>query len=292
MMYTQLRAFDAVAREGSFSRAAELLSLTQPAITIQVKALEAAYGVQLLNREGRRIVLTEVGEKLFRITRQFTTLEETIDETLGQSQKKPETRLRLVVDGPHVVMRLLSQLRLQHPHIKLAVGTGNSAFVRQELLDRRADIAILPGIKGHLKVHAIPFWHHKAVLIASRGSPLSERASVEFTDLNDLPMLRREHGSMTQTRIDAAFKQAGISANSLVELGSREALIEAVSQGLGYGIVWDGEAQDTERLRAIPITGSNLQSTDFIACLKSERERTAIRSLFAIAAKLSNGASG
>lgn len=147
MIYTQIRAFDAVAREGSFSRAAQALCLTQPAVTIQVRALEQAYGVKLLNRAAGTVTLTALGERVFRMTRQLASLEEQIHDLLLASDDLQGSSLRLAIDGPHIVMRLLGRFQGRYPGVELAVAMGNTQFVRRELLDRRADVAILPGCR-------------------------------------------------------------------------------------------------------------------------------------------------
>ncbi len=124
MMYTQIRAFDAVAREGSFSRAAEVLHVTQPALTIQVKALEERYGVKLLDRQGRTVRLTKMGEKVFKMSRQFASLEEQIREVLSLSQDLQQGDLRLAADGPHIAMGLFARFLARHPQRQSQRGDG------------------------------------------------------------------------------------------------------------------------------------------------------------------------
>ena len=109
MIYTQIRAFDAVAREGSFSRAADVLNLTQPALTLQVKALEARHGLKLLHRDGRGVKLTEAGERLFTLSRQLASLEEMIDDpALGHVRFDIswDEVAKYVVSSPEVTQRV------------------------------------------------------------------------------------------------------------------------------------------------------------------------------------------
>ncbi|MCC7275033.1 MAG: LysR family transcriptional regulator [Alphaproteobacteria bacterium] len=285
MIYTQIRAFDAVAREGSFSRAAEILGVTQPALTIQVKALEQRYGVKLLQRQGRTVTLTELGARLFKMSRRMAGLEEQIRETLAVSQALEEGHLRLAVDGPHIAMGLFARFIARHPGVALSVALGNSRFVRQELLDRRADVAILPGVSGHPQIHAMPLWHHEAVVIVAAGHPWADRSRVALADLDGQPMIGREEGSMTQRIVDEALAAAGVTPRPVLQLGSREALCEAVAAGLGIGIVWAIEAQGSGRFRTVPLR-ETIGSTDYVACLKSEWMRKAIKAFFQVAAGL------
>ncbi|BBK32725.1 LysR family transcriptional regulator [Stella humosa] len=289
MIYTQIRAFDAVAREGSFSRAAEVLGVTQPALTIQVKALEERYGVKLLLRQGRTVTLTELGARLFKMSRRLAGLEEQIRETLTASHELEQGQLRLAVDGPHIVMGIFARFIARHPNVGLSVALGNSRFVRQELLDRRADIAILPGVAGHPQIHAVPLWHHRGIVIVARDHPWAGRAAIDLSELDGQPMVGREEGSMTQRLVEEALAKAGAVPRTVLELGSREALCAAVAAGLGLGIVWELEASLTDRLAAIPIAGDVIGSTDYVACLKSEWMRKSIKAFFQVALALPGG---
>lgn len=286
MIYTQIRAFDAVAREGSFSRAAEVLNLTQPALTLQVKALEARHGLKLLHRDGRGVKLTEAGERLFTLSRQLASLEEMIDDTLATSSEVQRGELRLAVDGPHIVMGLFAQFLARHPQVRLSVSMGNTQVVRQRLLDRHVDVGILPLIADHPRVHAVPLWVHRGLLITAHDHRLAGRKVVSLTELEGEAMIGREDGSTTQALVDAALARHGVKARKVLELGSREALVEAVAVGLGCGIVWELEALASSRVRAIPIENDELTTTDYIACLKSERERAIVKAIFAEAARM------
>jgi aminoethylphosphonate catabolism LysR family transcriptional regulator len=286
MIYTQIRAFDAVAREGSFSRAAEVLHVTQPALTIQVKALEERYGIKLLHRQGRTVRLTKMGEKLFKMSRQFASLEEQIRETLSLSQELQQGDLRLAADGPHIAMGLFARFIARHPNVNLSVAMGNSRFVRQQLLERRTDIAIVPGIKGHPQIHAEPLWHHNAVLIVANDHPWANRRAIDIEDLDGQKMIEREEGSMTRRIVSEAMTKAGVAPKIVLELGSREALCEAVAAGIGLGVIWELEAFGHGRFRTIPFRDARIRSTDYIACLKSERVRQTIKAFFKVAAEL------
>jgi len=286
MIYTQIRAFDAVARESSFSSAAKALGVTQPALTIQVKALEESHGVKLLERQGRGVKLTPMGVRLFRMSRQMAGLEERIRETLRGKQELQGGHLRLAADGPHIVMGLLNRFLARYPGVGLSVAMGNTEFVRQQLLERRVDIAILPRVKGHPQIHAQPLWHHKAVLIVAATHPWAGRRSITLESLEGEPMIAREEGSMTQRIVDDALARAGVKPRTVLQLGSREAICEAVSAGLGHSVIWELEAYGSTRFRTIPFRNVMMESTDFVACLKGERARQLVAAFFQVAATL------
>jgi LysR family transcriptional regulator, low CO2-responsive transcriptional regulator len=283
MIATQIRAFDAVAREGSFSRAAHALCLTQPAVTIQVKALEDSYGVKLLERNGRSVTLTAIGEQIFSLTRQMASLEEQIRDKLQASDELAGNTLRLAIDGPHIAMPILGSFQAHYPKVAVSVAMGNTQFVRRELLDRRADIAILPGVSNHPMIHAQKLREHRAVLIVALSHPWARRREVSIDELTGFAMIRREAGSTTQKAIDDALRAAGVTPTYVLELGSREALCEAVAAGIGCGIVWDVEAKEARRYRSIPLKGKAVKSTDYVACLKSEAPRQVIQAFLQVA---------
>jgi aminoethylphosphonate catabolism LysR family transcriptional regulator len=286
VIYTQIRAFDAVAHAGSFSGAAKALGVTQPALTIQVKALEEHYGVKLLERQGRGVTLTAMGTQLFRMSRQMAGLEERIRETLAGAEAFRGGHLRLAADGPHIVMGLLNRFLGRYPNVRLSVAMGNTQFVRQQLLERRVDVAVLPSVKEHPQIHAQLLWKHKAVLIVAATHPWAGRRSVALETLDGEPMIAREEGSMTQRIVDDALARAGVKPKTVLQLGSREAICEAVSAGLGHSVIWELEAYGSTRFRTIPFRNVTMESTDFVACLKSERTRQLVAAFFQVAATL------
>lgn len=284
MIYTQLRAFNAVAVEGSFSKAAAALGITQPALTIQVKALEEAYGVRLFDRKGRSIRLTAVGQHLFRLSRRLAGIEEHVRDLLAGSAELRQGTLRLAADGPHIVMGLFAHFMARYPGVRLSVAMGNTEFVRRQLLDRQVDCAILPAIGGHRQVHAIRLWEHRAVVIVAPNHPWAGRGSIAIGELDGQPMLTRERGSMTERILRAALQAAHVRPRFVLQLGSREAVCEAAAAGIGIGVIWELEARGSTRFRALAIHNADIRSTDYVACLKSEQGRQAIRAFFAVAA--------
>lgn len=290
MNVTQLRAFDAVARDGSFSRAAQRLGLTQPALTIQVKALEATYGVRLLDRSGRSVTLTDAGQTLLELTRRFFEVEDEIRELLTASQELQRGLLRVAADGPHIVMGMFAMFRERHPGVELSVTLGNTALVRQQLVERRVDIGILPGIADDPAFDSVRLWRHSPVLIVPPGHPWAGRASVTVAELDGQPMLMREAGSNTQRQMTAALQRAGSTPRTVLELGSREAILGAVAAGLGLGVVWKIEAAGDSRFCMIDIDDPDISSIDYVACLRSESNRRIVRAMMALAAQI--GTSG
>ncbi len=286
MNFTQLRAFDMVAREGNFTRAAEQLSVTQPALTIQVKALEEFYTTRLLDRSGRTVTLTADGKALFDITRRIFALEEEARELLTASNELRRGHLKVAADGPHIVMNMFARFRKSYPNVQLHVTLGNTAFVRQQLLDRHVDIGIMPNIEDDPAFVGVPLWQHTPVLIVPRAHPWGKRKTVTISDLDNQPLLIREDGSNTQRRLNDALEREGVRPDVVLQLGSREAVLGAVAAGLGFGVVWQVEAIGDARFHMMVIKDDDIHSTDYVACLRGERNRGAVKAMMTIAKEI------
>ncbi len=149
----QLRAFDAVAREGSFTRAAARLFISQPAVTGHVKALEEHYQITLLRRTARRVELTEEGTRLAAITRAMFSLAEEAQTMLEANRQLLTGRLEVAADGPHRVMPMLALLRERYPGITVNLRLGNAQETLAALLSEHADVAVLTEIAPRKGLH-------------------------------------------------------------------------------------------------------------------------------------------
>ena len=139
MNHAQLRAFNAVANESSFTKAARALGVSQPAVTIQIKALEESYGTALLLRRGHKVSLTELGLSLLDITRRIFSLEQEAEELLTEARHLRAGHLKVGADGPYFVMELLAAFIARYPGVRVTVAMGNSETVVRDLLDYRTD---------------------------------------------------------------------------------------------------------------------------------------------------------
>ena len=160
MRLTQLRSFYAVARMGSFTKAAEHLHVSQPTITTQVRFLEEAYKVELFHRSGRRVQLTQLGEQLMQLAQQIFSLEADAVSLLGDAGELRTGLLRVAAVGPFHVTQMLADFSQHYPDIKVSVSTGNSQDVLDRLLDYRADVGVLAQLVknelGHKYHWAVP----------------------------------------------------------------------------------------------------------------------------------------
>ncbi len=283
MNHAQLRAFHAVASEGGFTAAANRLNLTQPAVTLQVKALEETYGIDLFHRRGRRVELTDTGTALYSQTLRMFRLEEETDDLLSSVGGMRRGRLRVGADGPYHVIGVIAAFRNDYPGLKLTVSLGNSAVVRRSLLDYRTDVAVLAEDDGDERFLSLPFGRHRVVAFVNRDHPWAKRKTIRVQDMEGQPMIRRESGSATRKLFEAALDKAGVTPDFVLDIGSREAVREAVAAGLGFSVVAEPELGHDPRLVALDIRGAKVETKEYVVCLKERAETRAVKAFVATA---------
>lgn len=286
MNLAQLRAFHAVAVEGGFTRAARRLGISQPAVTVQVRALERAHGIRLFDRRGGAVELTAFGRELLGRTRRVFALLDEIGDMLQSAGALLRGRLELGADGPFAVMELIAAFRDRYPQVQIQTRMGNTARVLRDLEEGRTDLAVLMLERPHAGLDAIPLREDRLVALVPRGHPWARRRRLGLAELDGQPMLFREQGSATRALLSAALEQAGIAAKVVLELGSREALREAVAAGLGIGCIFEGEIGRDDRPRLLPIVRPELRATQYLACLPERRELRAVQAFLALAREL------
>lgn len=280
----QLRAFDAVAREGSFTRAAERLFISQPAVTGHIKALEEHYQIALLRRTARRVELTEEGTKLAAITRAIFGLVEEAQTLLEANRQLLTGRLEVAADGPHMVMPMLASLRERYPGITVNLRLGNAQETLAALLSERADVAVLTEVEPRKGLHLQPLIKSRICALVPAGHPwLGQPEGIRLEQLDQVIMVLREPSSITRRTFDDACAQAGVQPKVLLELDSREAVTEAVAADLGVGVVSSMEVSRDPRVHAIPIQGDGLVNRHVIGCMERRRELRLIQAFFELA---------
>jgi aminoethylphosphonate catabolism LysR family transcriptional regulator len=283
MRYSQWRAFDAVARELSFSRAAVRLGITQPAVTLQVRALEAACAMTLFRRHGTQIALTDSGRSLLALTRRMFAVEDEIREFLTASKALERGSARLVSDGPHPSLAFVAAFRRRYPGIALSVTFGNSEAAWAALLDDKADAAVVAEPPPDERLHGILLGEQRLVALLPPTHRLARRRSLRLVDLRDDQLLLREEGSTTRRILERAMRAAGTSFRSILELGSREAIREGVAMGLGISFVFEQEGGGDPRAVTIPLADVAASNRDMLVFLRGDAERAIVRAMIGIA---------
>jgi aminoethylphosphonate catabolism LysR family transcriptional regulator len=270
--HAHLRSFHAVATHGSFTRAAEMLHITQPTLSGQVKELEERYGTKLFVRHGRRIELTDIGKSAFSITRLMFRHEEEVEHLLQSARALTSGELRVAADSPYIATPLLAQFQRLYPGIQISIQYGNSQQLMSWIESRRCDVAFLPNIpQGDDRLFSIPLPPDRLVVFVSQDHDWAERRSISIEELVKQRVILREKGSRTRSIFEEAVAQAGHVLNDVMEISGREGVREAVAAGFGIGIVAENELLADSRLRALPVSNAELVHAEYVVCLQEMR---------------------
>lgn len=280
MRLTQLRSFYAVARMGSFTKAAEHLHVSQPTITTQVRFLEEAYKVELFHRSGRRVQLTQLGEQLMQLAQQIFSLEADAVSLLGDAGELRTGLLRVAAVGPFHVTQMLADFSQHYPDIKVSVSTGNSQDVLDRLLDYRADVGVLAQLVKDDRFLSVPFSRHPVGIFTSTTHRFARRRSIRLAELQGERMILREHGSTTRKALELALQKAGVEPDVVMEISSREVIREAVSQGIGIAAVSTVEFVPGPGLHMVGISDSDIFTYAHVVCLAERRSMRMVNAFF------------
>ncbi len=282
MNHSQLKAFHAVAQENSFTKAAAALQVSQPTLSGHVKALEDGYGVTLFQRGGRQVELTEFGKSLFAVTQRYFASEIEALQLLSTAKGLLRGRLRIGADSPYHVVPLIAAFSHRFPAVQRSIFFGNSKEVLGNLYARKSDIAILPEIEADDRLHIIPFRHDRLVIFTHRGHAWSRRKSICLHEVADQTMIMREQGSSTRALFEKALTAKNVVSKNTLEMGSREAVREAVASGLGIGVVCESEIGHDTRLHKLPVRDTKLPVVEYITCLAESRNDAVVTTFFDI----------
>ncbi len=235
----QLRVFDAVARHSGFSRAAAELHLAQPTVSMQVKQLAAAVGLPLFEQIGKKIYLTDAGRALQATGAEMFDAWARLEMQMADLKGLKQGRLRVaaVTTAKYVVPRLLGPFCQMHPGVDVQMEVGNRSAIIERLERNEDDLTIMGMPPRGMDIVSHPFAENPLVVVAPRGHVLAGRRRVPLTKLEGLPFLMREQGSGTRLAADRFLKDRGIRLTIKMELGSNEAIKQAVAGGLGLSFL-------------------------------------------------------
>ena len=282
MRYAQLRAFHFVAIHGGFSRAAEALFLTQPAISDQVRKLETAYDILLFDRHKRQVKLTTKGAALLEITNRMFDAEAQALDYLNETRALEAGTLRLVVDSAYHITPVLRAFQARYPAIKIALSVGNSAAVTKALQSYTADIGVLGELPETSEFTMLPLGETPLIAFAAKAGAYGAKTEMSYGELAKAPLVMREHGSKTRQKLEAAAGQLP----ALIVAEGREAVREIVAAGNGIGFVSTAEFGQDERLHPISLPQPQPMMRESLICMKARRERRLIAAFMGMAAQM------
>ncbi|MDE1168060.1 MAG: LysR substrate-binding domain-containing protein [Pseudomonas sp.] len=283
--HAQLKAFHAVAVAGSFTRAAEKLFLTQPAISDQVRKLEERFSVQLFNRNKRSVHLTDLGERLLAITQRLFVSEAEAFELLQDSQALQTGSLTLAVDAPVHVLPQIARFCQRYPGITVKIETGNTDDSLGRLFSYQADLALIGRDIEDERLLIVPLRDASMVAFVSKSHPWAGRTSIHLADLDDTPLVLRETGSVTRQTLEEEMHARGLRIRPAIQVEGREAAREAVVVGIGVGVVSAAEVGADARVCVLPIIDCQRRLTENLVCLREQQTRRVVATFLEIMAE-------
>lgn len=235
----QLRVFETVARHGSFTKAAEELLITQPTVSTQVKQLAQTIGLPLFEQIGKQLYLTDIGKELLNtcqtIFEQLDYFEMKVADFKGN--KEGYLRLSVITTAKYLVPLLLGSFCQKYPAVEIALDVTNHQKLIQRMRQNLDDLYILSQLPPDIDLCAQPFLENPLVVVARADHPLAGQANIPLEKLEGEPFIMREVGSGTRQAVQTLFHQEKISVKVRLELGSNEAIKQAIKGGLGISVL-------------------------------------------------------
>lgn len=235
----QLRTFESVARLSSFSRAAKELHVSQPTVSKQIRLLHEQIGLPLIEQLGKKIFLTEAGEKLYATCAEWLDTWGRFEQNIADLKGVKQGRLRItaVTTTKYFMPRILGPFCSQFPGIDVALEVLNRDRLLERLARNQDDLYIMGVPPEDLDIEYEPFMENPLVVLAPASHPMAKRKNIPLTDLANEPFVVREQGSGTRLTIERLYQEHNMTLKIRMELGSNEAIKQAVAGGLGLALL-------------------------------------------------------
>ncbi len=280
---SQLRVLEAVARTGSFSKAAKELGITQPSVSTQLRTIEAQSRSRLLARDGHTVTPTRLGQLILPKVRALVTVANELERILSEARTLERGVLRIGYSTHQFAIPVISRFMAAHPGIKLEARSMASLDLI-DLLDRgQIDAAFITAQTPPERFSAAELLRDEILLMIPATHPLAAAGRVGWEALAGLPLIRREETSATRQIFDRATRAAGVNLNTVLDLGSWGSLKSAVIAGIGGCVALGGEVEPDARIAVLRIADSGLWAGHYLACQPEMRAVAAVDALFATA---------
>ena len=276
LTFRQLSVFEAVARQLSFSRAAQELHLTQPAVSMQIKQLEENVGTALFEQLGKKIYLTESGRELYHYSRviaqQLTEAEAVLAELKGL--KRGKLKISVASTANYFAPQLLATFSQRFPTVTVSLNVTNRQTLLVQLGNNEMDMAIMGRPPEGLDLVAESFMDNPLVVIAPVNHSLARKKDIPLDRLQEETFLMREEGSGTRIAMERYFEARGVKIQAGMEMSSTEAIKQAVQAGLGLGVVSLHTVElelEAKRLKLLDVQGFPIRRHWYIVHRKDKR---------------------
>ena len=255
----------------SFTRAAEELNVTQPAVTIQVKSLEKSLNLKLIHQVGKRVQLNEAGELLYQYAEKIFDLVNEANEKMRDFKKLMRGTLQIGTTknyARYIMPPLLSEFQRRFPRIKVILDEGNSEDMARSILEMKNELALISQLNLDRKIKSIFFSTVEFVLVTSPEHRFSQRKNISLRELNGEPVILREKGSGSRAAILRKFQEYGIWPSVITEASSLDFIVGYVKQNKGVSFMFQPDIEEELEkgtLKIIPVEEGNIIFfTDFI----------------------------
>jgi len=269
----QLKVFCAVVQKGSFSRAAEMLNLTQPTISFQIGSLEKELETRLFDRGGRQVIATKSGEVLYQYALKILELTQEAEEAIDQLKGLVRGKLIIAastIPGEYILPGLLSGFKERYPGIELVLMVTDTKGVIRKVIDNEVEVGAVGAKEENDKLVFTKFATDRLVLIAPPDNRWFKQEAISLEELKEVPFVMREAGSGTRTIVKQRLKEMGVDErelNVVMELGSTAAVENAVESGAGVSIISERAVESEIKLgllRKLRVEGLKLERDFFI----------------------------
>ena len=272
----QIEVFNAVARHRNYTRAAEELHLSQPAVSMQIRQLEQGIGLPLFEQVGKQMHLTEAGGQMYIYSRNMSDLlaeAEAVFEAIKGVESGTLT-ISVATTASHFATRLLAEFAKQHEGITISLDVTNRQALRKQLENNEPDLVIMGQPPKGVDVEATAFMENPLVMIAPADHPLIGKKNIPLSHFANENFVVREFGSGTRGATQRFFDEHGVPFNTGIEMTSNEAIKQAVEAGLGLGIVSIHTLElelETGRLNILDVQGFPIMRHWYVIQRKGKR---------------------
>jgi len=254
MLDYHMLVFVTVTEKKNFSRAAEALNLSQPAISLQIQALEEYYGTKLFERSNKRVELTQAGEALYPTAVQILELyqagKQAVSDLVGSVSGRLVIGASLTI-GEYVLPRILARFSEQFPQVDVSLRVANTEIVAEQSMAGLIDLGLVEGPMTNNRLRVIPFAEDEMTLIVPPKHRLAIKPVADVKDLASETFILRESGSGTRHAMEEQLRQISVHPRKIIELGSTGAIKEAVEAGLGISFVSRWSIRKELRLQSL-----------------------------------------
>lgn len=283
-----LKIFHAVARSGSFSRAASELAISQPSVSIQVGELERQVGVELFESSGKSVRLTEAGRICFDYAGRILALIEEAQRAMDEVKGLRRGRLLLgatQTPGTYILPALLGRLKADYPRLEIALRIDDPRKIQEMVLRQELDLAVTGWRIALPDLEAVPMAADEMVLVVAASHRFADLPEVALGDLSSEPFIMRERGSGSRELLDDALHRAGVYITPTLELEGVDAVKQAVAANLGVAML-SRCALDLEvasgRLRVVPVRGFKVERTIWLVRHRDRQLPKAAQAFFGL----------